>query len=252
MPAEERNDQQEIFLNGVDYVTGSYLSPPVTLNDLVQIAQDELRQVPQGEQNALKLAQKRKSAKTYGFAANLDDIQEANWGVIFAQDESVEVRNAIQVLVEHRSRLIGKDAPVFTYRPGWSANQFLACNGVQSGFGDAETVPYYLLLVGGPERIPWRLQYQLAGEYGVGRLAFEQAADYQDYIDRLIDYETSAHIPNRREAVFWATANQSAIGWKDQATQLSSSVLAQGLFDSLPDGLGFEKTMLRSAEATKS
>ena len=243
---------QMIYFNGVDFISGGYLTPPVTLNDLVGIAAEEFNRMSPGGRNAALNFHKIRSAVTYGFNANMEDIQEARWGVIFTSDETEEVRNSFMPLIEHRSRQMGEDARIFTCRLGWTANEFLANYGVQSGFGDTEIVPYYLLLVGGPEKIPFRFQYELSGEYAVGRLAFNQAADYEEYISRLIDLETSTYIPNCREAAFWATANRSSDGEEDRATLLSSSILAQGLYDWLPASLGISKSFALASDATKA
>jgi hypothetical protein len=80
----------------------------------------------------------------------------------------------------------------------------------------------------------------------VGRLCFDSPDDYRAYVEHLIDYETSKAVPNSREAIFWAPANDD-----DRATALSSELLAQPLYDGLAASLGFDKQLFRGAQATK-
>ena len=107
---------------------------------------------------------------------------------------------------------------------------------VSPGFGNVEKLPYYLLIVGGPELIPFRFQYELATEYAVGRIAFGDKEGYRAYIEYLISYETGATIPTEREVAFWSPANT-----EDRATSISSRFLVNPLYDNLDPQVNFQK-----------
>jgi hypothetical protein len=154
---------------------------------------------------------------------NENDPAEAGWGVIFSENESAEIVNAFQPLIEHRKTHIPQTrVKSFTHRAGQSFNKWLAEHAVGAGQVDPEKIPFYLLIVGDPEAIPFSFSQRLGLEYRVGRLAFDRPCDYTNYINSLIDFERHGAKERKGGLLVFAPSH-------DSATQLSCDNLAEPL-----------------------
>jgi hypothetical protein len=89
-------------------------------------------------------------------------LDQSGWGVIFAHDADPSIREALGELISLRQSQAGEYFRVYQgadgHRPDESKNKFLARHGAGPGPADPEKVPYYLLIVGDPQRIPYRFQ----------------------------------------------------------------------------------------------
>src|SRR5690242_4923112 len=185
------NTGNKLFLNGIDATTGQYLVPPMEVDQLAAV----VKGVKQDEAQTswFKRVLRKVGLRHYGLPEGVDpaDVAQAGWGIVFLSDEDAAVKDALRPLVEHRRRQIG-DAKVkeLTYSPGQRRAQWLAANGVGAGSVDPNKVPYYLLLVGSPEKIPFTFCHELDVEYAVGLLHFDKPEEYAQYAQSVIEYET--------------------------------------------------------------
>jgi hypothetical protein len=226
MPEEEK-----LYFNGIDGDTGKYLVPPMTYGQAVSYLTGE----PQDTAliRYLKTIWKVLTKPHLGLPDDIkpEDLTKAGWAVVFHKDEDPEVKKALDPLVQHRKDQIGDDTrvKVLEYDGVEDAHGWLASQGVMAGSVEPWKVPFYLLLVGSPERIPLSFGNLLEVEYAVGRLHFDNPSDYKQYVQSLVNYEEGQAPPRAKEAVFFGTRHKF-----DKATQLSADHLVNPLADGLP------------------
>ena len=219
----------QLFFNGINGATGEYGFPPMTGEQFSACLRGEA-----APDNLAELKFKtQQSQECFGVKEGIDPKQlaETGWGIIFASDADPAIKEALSELLNLRQQQAGDYLKVYEgragYRRGESKSAFLARHGAGPGPADPEKVPYYLLLIGSPDAIPYPFQYQLDVQYAVGRLAFATPEEYARYARSVVAAETGAvRLP--RHATFFGVANPN-----DQATTLSADQLILPLADSL-------------------
>jgi DNA/RNA endonuclease G (NUC1)/V8-like Glu-specific endopeptidase len=221
------SDDRLLVFNGVNAATGEYLLPPLSAEVISKIARGE--KMDPKHLAELKWRYTYASKATLGVKAGVDatKLEETGWGVIFPHNSPPAIRDALLPLLERRQSQAGKYYKEYSgplgYRPNESKLDFLARNGAGPGPADPEKVPYYLLIVGDPEAVPFRFQYLLDVQYAVGRIWFDTVQAYANYAQSVVIAETRP-LGLRRKVVFFAPQNPG-----DEATALSSTELAAPL-----------------------
>ncbi len=251
MKASSFNDPNLVF-NGVDGATGGYLYPPMSVRELGVLA----RQGGVSGREVRRFRSQSVQTRSMGPREGVDPcrLEEAGWGVIFARDADPNIRQALEPLLEHRRRQASRRrtgrycelAGDAGYRPDESKLRFLARHGVGSGPADPDRLPYYLMLVGDPETIPYEFQHQLDVKYAVGRICFESLEDYANYARSVVASEQGA-FQRPRQATFFGVRKDG-----DRATELTHDHLVKPLAHQLArDAPGWEVIAAAGAEATK-
>ncbi len=190
--------KRKLFFNGIDPVSGRYLQPPLTAQELAAtVTLGRLPRVAEPRGRPMPRVDER-------------DLATAGWGVVFTAGASDREREALEELLEFRRRQAGVRHRHY-YReytgdlgvqPGESREDWLLRLGVDAGPADPDQAPYYLLLVGDPESIPFDFQFGLGIQRAVGRLHLERLDDYRNYARKVVAAETSPPIRPRRVAFF--------------------------------------------------
>jgi hypothetical protein len=150
---------------------------------------------------------------SYGTIGEVDmqQLDQAGWGVIFAPQTDPKIREALQPLLDHRAAEVGDDRlfKIFEgttgFNPGDDAAIWLKRLGVRMDVVDPLLgVPFYLMIVAPPDVIPFEFQYALDLYWGVGRLWFETADEFRQYAQSVIQYETMSQVPTSRQIAVFA------------------------------------------------
>lgn len=250
--AEETDDDGLFVFNGLDAARGGYLLKPMTPDRVLGLAQGEQ---PDDEESREEAKDKWEATKIRDFrpqeGVDPKKLAESGWGVIFTADADPAIREALKPLIdlrreqasaikEHRFRDIsGPDG----YRAGERKTKFLQrLKAPSNGPVDPDRMPYYLLIVGDPEAIPFQFQSQLDVQHAVGRIHFDTLDDYAAYADSVVMAERGLVKLPRKVGLF-GVKNPD-----DQATQLSSEGLIGGLADYMRGDLAAWELDVRTAE----
>jgi hypothetical protein len=241
---------EPFVFNGVDGASGNYVTS-LSIAELSALAQGKPLSDPQAPPaakpsdlatdehlNDLAYLHRKVTEPAFALAEGYEatDLASSGWGVVFAPNANPAVREALAPLLDHRraqaaatnEKRYREFAGADTVQPGESKNAFLARHGAAPGPVHPDVMPYYLLLVGGPDAIGFEFQVNLDVPHAVGRIHFADASGgddldaYAAYARGVVAAETGARLPRR--AAFVAIQNPD-----DPATTLSATDLVPPL-----------------------
>ena len=243
----------KIVFNGIDGSTGKYLLPPMTSRQVTTVGLGSRAEEREQMARIRKLGEGDGSRDPI-FDCDPRNLAETGWGVVYAPGTSPEVKAALSPLLSHRRDQAGQGRSSYfqeyEYQPGETASRFLQRNGARCGAAaDADRVPYYLLLVGDPEAIPFTFQSELDVNYAVGRLHFDAAEDYARYARSVADLETGKLRPKLPKQVsLFGVRNEG-----DDATRRTADELVRPLADTLVEpGKGWDLRSYLGPQADKA
>jgi len=245
-------DPNLVYVNGIDFDSGTYAFPPRSIDDLAR----QVLAHPGADRFGDMHGDKPRS-----FALPFDNpgkLDEAGWGIVFHADTPQPVRDALEPLIALRRTQAGELFKVLDYRKGEQTRDWYGRHGTSPGNLDPMIVPYYLLLIGSPELIPFEFQYLLGVDYAVGRLSFDTPEGYERYARSTVAYEGARSLPNRKEIAYWGTRHLD-----DAATELSASMLVDPLANGIAGAtgalkqaistqVGYDRKLLLGDDATKA
>ena len=183
-------------------------------------------------------------------------LDQTGWGIIFAAGADPAIEEALSPLLNFRRAQAGEKFGVYAdnrfrmaggrtgYRPGDTKATFLSRLGANlTGPVDPRRLPYYLLLVGSPDEIPYRFQTQMDVQYAVGRIHFPKLDDYAAYARSVVMAE-SGQVKLARRASFFGVTHPN-----DLATELSTTLLVQPLAEALKNAMSPTGRSTRSRAA---
>jgi hypothetical protein len=135
-------------------------------------------------------------------ALDPNQLDEVGWAIIFPGRSDPAIYRSLEPLLELRQRQASQRSErsfrVFSgelgYRRGETKSTFLSRFGVSPGEVQPDALPYYLLLVGSPQEIPYTFQQHLGVQYAVGRIHLEGPEAYHTYARAVVESETKSTI----------------------------------------------------------
>ncbi|MEV8095165.1 hypothetical protein [Kitasatospora sp. NPDC085879] len=217
---------EQLVFNGVDADTGEYLFAPMSLAALAE----RVRGIePRGDQHQQDLRHRHHDDEEHlgvMYGRDPESLAAVGWALVTADGTDPRVLEALEPLRRHRRQEAGELYQELTVLPGDDCEQFRSRHGMGPGPADPRKIPYYLLLVGSPERIPFSFQYQLDVTYAVGRVHFDTAEEYASYAASVVAAENSpepvAAEPRKPRVHLFGTRNPG-----DTPTALSASRLVE-------------------------
>ncbi|MBM3762627.1 MAG: hypothetical protein FJW36_20580 [Acidobacteria bacterium] len=164
----------------------------------------------------------------FGGSFDLDytNLAETGWGVVYPETMKPGVKEAIQPQVDLRKEQAGALWKETVRKDGESVRDFLSrYKAPISGEVDTELMPYYLMIVGGPDEISFEFQYELDEQYGVGRVCFDDVEGYAKYAESVIRAE-KGEMKRGKKVAFFGAANAD-----DPPTQSSAKFLVEPLVE---------------------
>jgi hypothetical protein len=234
--------------NGIDYSTGRLLVEPI---EEEQFGSALLTTLARNEEELARVTRFSERAASFRGEVerirrpDLSDPKDAGWTFLVRdtdpdRDALVE---AMRPLAEHRGMEDPLKPLVFYGEaeldwPEWLNNNYSPLI--------MEKLPYYVLIVGGPEQVPFHFQAMLDGGGAVGRVAFDTIADLETYVEKVIRLEKAASPVTKPEVVFFATD----AGERDP-TYFSRKFMVEPLSEEVRDRTGFDVTLVAGEDATK-
>ncbi len=229
-------DQKHLlYLNGLDATTGRPLIDPIPCDELT-------RRVL----NFFTPQLRREESETYSHERlapfdeyELDDPARAGWGLLVHIDEADAMRELLAPLIAHRNGrvLLYRDEPVRQWKETYHADAI-----------NPDRFPYYILIAGSPAKVPYELEYSLATLQAVGRIDFEDPADYIRYAQGVVERETRQAAAPGKRIIFFAPRHPN-----DYPTGQTSQYLIPPLLEQLPQSVpGLTFSSIIGDDATKT
>ncbi len=187
------------------------------------------------QRDALDVRASGEPAFSIMIGKDANNLADSGWALVFpAQTELpvAAIKEAMSDLLTLRKEQAGPLFHIYEGEdgllPNESAAAFMERHGSSPGTQDPtpEVLPYYLLLVGSPQEMPFVFQYELDATFLVGRIYFGVDPNlYHQYARSVYKAEVEG-LKLARRAVFFGSRHEG-----DPATEASSEMLVKGLAD---------------------
>jgi len=226
-----------------------------------RLTEDNLRHIGGDSGPVLARSARSRALAVDGTVDDPMDLTQTGWAVLLPSDVDPAIREALKPLLDWRRSRVNDDKLFKVFegnagvRPGQTAGSWAATKGVSlaAPVSPRRGVPYYLLMVGSPQRVPFEFQAQFDLQWAVGRLHFDKVEDYAAYAQKVVDYEKGVTPPRRRRAALWMPRNAGDLATPLLAGAVGTDFLGEGVSPPLGQRQKFEvHSFIGDGQATKS
>jgi hypothetical protein len=179
---------------------------------------------------------------------DVGDPRQAGWTILVAKEDPrrSEIIEVLKPLALHRGMEDPAAPLVFGGESEDAWGEWLEDNYYAREL-EGKKVPHYVLMVGGPDVLPFRLQSLMDAVANVGRLDFESTDELERYVQKVIRLETAPDPVVKREVILFAPD-----GGTNDPTYFSREYMVKPLNDHVKLQLNFKTTALMGVDATKN
>lgn len=240
-----------ILANGINYSTGE---PLISALDEQEFARRIEGSLPQ---NATRVrVQEQRSSVATTFRGEIErqrtvdrgDPRQAGWTYLIhaADPNRKEIEAALKPLAAHRGMPDSQSPLIFAGEEDWAkwlSETYMSI--------PLRKRPYYVLIAGSPELIPFRFQAMLDVAGCVGRVDFESVDDLKTYVDKVIRLEEAPAPATTADVLFFATDHGIRIDGSYDATYFSRRYMVEPLVKFVESTGLFNVTAIIGETATK-
>lgn len=179
---------------------------------------------------------------------DIGDPRQAGWTILVAKDDPQREQfiQTLQPLAAHRGMEDPSAPLVFSGEPEEEWGDWLQENYYAREL-EGKKVPQYILMVGGPKMLPFRLQSLLDTVANVGRVEFDTLDELKQYMEKIIRLETAEDPAVKREVILFAPD-----GGMQDPTYFSREYMVKPLNQHINQQLNFQTIPLMGGDATKT
>jgi len=233
---------------GIDYQTGELLVKPM---DSTAFARKILESLNKNSKDFTQLA--NVGSQTLTFRGEVErrpvdqgNPREAGWTYIVNENDPdrEEISKILRPLAEYRGMKDPESPMVFN---GEAEEEWF--DWLQDNYYSVEHMerPYYIAIVGGPDKIPFKFQSLLDMATAVGRLDFNSLDDLKAYVEKVIRLEEMPEPVVDRKALVFAPDYGS-----QDPTHFSRLYMAEPLAEYICDNCQLQTSTMSGDMATKS
>jgi hypothetical protein len=235
----------KIMSFGIDYSTGRSIVEPIDEQDFSRMILGSFPHETLSRASAETATARSYKAEVRARSPNLDDPLSVGWKFLVSNKDPLkeEIIKAVEPLAKHRGMKDPSQPLIYNCNYEYEWMDWIRNNCWSLSLGEA---PYYVLIIGGPEQVPFRFQSTLDSAVAVGRANFDSIEDLKEYVKKVIRLEKAENPVVDREVIMFAP------NWGlDDPTFFSKTFMAQPLSQHIKDTLNFQTTNLFENDATK-